>query len=181
MQGGGGGGQYIQELQLIVRASLPPELCCAVQYNICTSVLQGAFLYGPLCIRCGKVQWIVLLFLALRCIQRLGEYGPLPVQQLGEYGRLPGGGILTLVASGLLCAISLSVSPPSSLNFGSYSLVIRQAHCQILVTITSIVVCVILLPLTFYNQKSLFKIETCFMVVTFNNNNLFYVFLLFPT
>ena len=29
MQGGGGGGQYIQELQLIVRASLPPELCCA--------------------------------------------------------------------------------------------------------------------------------------------------------
>ena len=50
MYRGGGGreaGQYIQELQLIVRASLPPELCCAVhvysQYNLCTGVRQSAF------------------------------------------------------------------------------------------------------------------------------------------
>ena len=67
-------GQYIQELQLIVRASLPPELRCAVHVN-CELYIM------PTTLRLHT--WV---------------------------GRVwsPRGGISTLVARGLLCAIFLS-------------------------------------------------------------------------
>ena len=183
MQGGGGGGQYIQELQLIVRASLPPELCCAVHvYTIiytskCTarciliwlalnSLWYSSMQQNELCccsLHCaafsGWESMVVCLFNSWESM----------VFCLGEES--------WLWSPRAFCALSPCQCPPSSLNFGSYSLVIRQAHCQILVTITSVVVCVILLPLTFYIQYSLLRIETCFMVVT-SNNNLFHVFLL---
>ena len=162
MQGGGEPGQYIQELQLIVRASLPPELCCTGVHVYNTifafiSVLQSAFLYGLLCIACGTVQCsnmhCVPCIVLHSAVGRVWSSACSTVQRVwsSAWGRNLDSGRLGPSVRYLPVSVP---PPPTSLNFGSYSLVICHRHCQILVTITSEVECVNLLPLTFYNQKS---------------------------
>ena len=55
-------GQYIQELQLIVRASLPPELCCAV--HVCNTIY--AQVYGKVHFDMARFAFAVVQFNAAK-------------------------------------------------------------------------------------------------------------------